>query len=412
MRLFKLNPEIRSYRKLLLLFIISTIILGCIEEFDFENEIFESALVVDATITNESKRQEVKLSKTYQFNEENFENVPESNARVKIKSNGQEFLFEEVEAGKYLSKEAFSAQPTTNYILEIETSNGNRYSSLPSQFTARTQLDDLYVQREVNDDGKDGVSVYVDSFDPSGNSIYYRYEFEETFKIIAPKWRKKDAVIISREFPKCSVSTVPRSDNVITCFRTEYSKGINVTTTEDLNEDRIERHLVYFLSGDDYKISHRYSTLVKQLVITEQAYNYLKTISSFTKEGSLFSQLQTGYLPGNIFSESNSNEKVIGYFQVASISSKRVYFNYADLFPNSPLPPYYTDCTPRAPNLFGDPDCSCCGEIMNFIDGNVLVYLEENMGEFPNGGPFSMVARACGDCTAIGNIEPPEFWVE
>ena len=43
-------------------------------------------------------------------------------------------------------------------------------------------------------------------------------------------------------------------------------------------------------------------------------------------------------------STTNPDDKVIGYFDVASVTSKRIFFNYIDLFPNESLPPYYTEC--------------------------------------------------------------------
>ena len=34
----------------------------------------------------------------------------------------------------------------------------------------------------------------------------------------------------------------------------------------------------------------------------------------------------------------------VGFFEVSSSDEKRVYFNYADLFLNEDLPPYYVTC--------------------------------------------------------------------
>lgn len=48
----------------ILVFIVSSLVLSCIEEYELKTESFEGLLVVEATITDEFKFQEIKLSKT------------------------------------------------------------------------------------------------------------------------------------------------------------------------------------------------------------------------------------------------------------------------------------------------------------------------------------------------------------
>ncbi len=381
--------------------------MACVEEIAFETENFESALVINAVITNEEIHQEILLSRTYRFEEDGP--TPVSNAVVKVVGNNEEFLFEESETGKYVSNVAFSALPNIDYKLQITTGNGKMYSSNQEQLTSITIIDALYAQREINDDGVDGVSMYLDSFDPTGNSKYYRYDYEETFKIIAPEWVSEDLMVVP-DSPNCEVIFVPRPKEQRTCYRTEFSKGINQTNTTNLAEDRVSRHLARFVSSQNYIISHRYSILVKQYIQTEEAYNYLKTINNFSSEGSIFSQLQPGYVLGNIISEGNPLEKVVGFFEVSSVSSKRIFFNYTDFYPNELLPPYIISCQFRAPKQFKD-DGSCGGLITGILNKS-LVYLEPNIGQIPMAGPYLMVDRPCGDCTVLGSSTPPDFWIE
>jgi hypothetical protein len=293
-------------------------LVSCVEEIGFENESFESALVIDATITNEDKQHEVLLSRTYQF--EDREPHPESNATVTISGNGAIYEFEEDEVGRYVSKSTFSAVPNVDYQLQINTNNGRSYASSPTQLTSTTQIDALYAERETNDDDVNGMSIYVDSYDPTGNSKYYRYEYEETFKIIAPEWRNIDLIVLEED-PFCIVGEVDRPDEQEVCYRTETSAALNLASTEGLSEDRLFRHLARFVRSDDYKISHRYSILVKQFVQTEEAHNYYKTLLKFSEEGSLFSQVQPGFVVGNIISENSADEIVIGIFEVSSVTS-------------------------------------------------------------------------------------------
>jgi hypothetical protein len=381
---------------------------GCIEEIEFENEVFESALVIDATITNEDKQHEVFLSRTYAF--EDRDTSPESNATISINGGGTTYAFKEAEAGRYVSQATFSAAPNVDYQLQINTNDGRTYSSSITQLTQVTQIDALYAERETNDDGVNGMSIYVDSYDPSGNSQYYRYEYEETFKIIAPDWKNIDLFVISED-PFCLIGETDRPDEQEVCYRTERSAEINLVSTAGLTEDRLQRHLARFVESDDYKLSYRYSILVKQFIQTAAAHSYFKTLQNFSDEGSLFSQVQPGFVSGNIISESNSAEKVIGFFEVSSVSSKRIFFDYTEFYPNDNLPPYINECPIFTPDRFTEhfTKTEVCGPLINIVKGRVLVYFEHTNFEF---APYRMVPRVCGDCTVLGSSEPPAFWIE
>ena len=212
----------------------------------------------------------------------------------------------------------------------------------------------------------------------------------------------------------CMVKFVPRSQDKRICYRTETSQNINLTSSKGFTEDRVSRFLTRFVRSDDYKISHRYSLLVRQFVHSRDAYGYLEAVSSFSGEGSLFSQVQPGFVAGNIVSEANPDEKVIGFFDVASVSTKRIFFNYDDFYPNEPLPPYINSCQIIAPLqcIPSGHNTYRCGGLINGIERNIIVYRGMNTGQIPLGGQFLMVDRECGDCTALGDIEPPEFWIE
>jgi len=391
---------------------------SCIEEFDFKNESFESALVIDATITNEDKQQEVFISKTYRF-EDGGPN-PESNASVTITGGGSIYEFEEDEAGRYVSKTSFRAMPNVEYQLQISANNGRTYSSGLMRLTPTAEIDALYAIRETNDDGANGMSMYVDTFDPTGNSKYYRYEYEETFKVQPPAFVNLD--LVEDFYPvdlidpcrDCLVKFVFRSQDKRICYRTETSQNINLTNTNGFTEDRVSRFLTRFVRSDDYKISHRYSLLVKQYVHSIEVYNYLEALSNFSGEGSLFSQVQPGFIASNMVSAKNPDEKVIGFFEVASISTKRIFFNYDDFYPNEPLPPYINSCQPKAPKrcVFESLNTFKCGALMSGLRGNTIVYRGMNTGQIPLGGAYLMVDRECGDCTALGDPEPPDFWIK
>jgi len=401
----------KSY-ELMVLIALGLLGYSCVEPFEPQTVTFESALVIGATITNELKFQQVSLSRTFTFEEDALR--AESNANVKIvDDSGNEFIFQESIEGIYVSTVAFAASADSDYKLEITTNDGRSYASQNAQLTAVTQIDQLYAERLTNDDGEEGVAILLNSFDPSGRSKNYRYVYEETYKIIAPNWTTKDLVVVPSgpNVPICAVEVVPREQAEQVCYTTDNSNAIILTDTNGLTEDKVDSFVVRFINRDNYIISHRYSILVKQLVQSNEAYTFFETLNSFSGAESLFSETQPGFLSGNVFSEDDPNEMVLGYFDVASVSEQRIFFNYEDLFPSEPLPPYTIPCVEVAPPLVapGIPP-KCVLSIM--VEVNSVKYVNENDAPQLGEGPFLVVPRECGDCTALGGTEVPEFWEE
>lgn len=387
--------------------VLSILLSNCVEPIDIETTTFDDAIVIEALITNEVKQHEINITRTYRL-EENGP-TPETNADVKIIDDTQTvYTFLETSSGKYISTTAFAAAPDRTYQLTVTTSSGKSYSSNQVKLTSTTEIGDINAVAETNENGTFGVSINVNSFDPTGNSRYYRYEYEETYKIIAPFWSPLNSIVISAD----SVSTEPRTREEKTCFNTLYSSDIIQTQTSGLSEDRVTGKQVRFIASNDFIISHRYSILVKQYVQSLEAFSYFKTLKELSSSESLLSQNQPGFVNSNIVSVNNPNEKVLGFFDVSSVSTKRFFFNFREVFPDNLIsrPPYFIDCNLFAP-LFED-------GLTSIIQSGTLKFNAINSccpGEppiVPGGGPHVMVIPECGDCTTIGTNVVPDFWIE
>lgn len=405
------------------------LVTGCVEEIPLETESFESILIIEATITNENKQQEILLSRSYMF-----DSIPinESNAIVRVIEDAvNTYIFTEVEAGVYKSQTAFAAQPNRNYSLSVVTSDGREYGSTNKQLTQSTSIDNLYVERDFNENGNEGVSVYVDSYDPTGNSKYYRHEYEETYKIIAPLYSPRELISNGVQFPILENDTFQydtiesiidllvelkfRDQQEQVCYKTVKSNTFILENTEAYIEDKLEKYRVRFLNRDSYTIMHRYSILVRQYVQSREAYTFYETLNSFSESETVFTENQSGFLEGNVFSVENKNENVFGFFEVASIDEKRIFFNYSDLFVNESQPDFYIECdeffTPVliredfAHNWISSPLVDAINDGYQFYDENDV----EVSSPFSY-APFRLVLEPCGDCTFLGNNNVPDFW--
>jgi len=411
-------------------FVLCLFIVSCVEEIPLETQTsFDDVLVIEGSLTNELKHQTIKLSKSYRLEAEGPDLV--SNATVIVKDDqGNSYTFSETAPGIYNSLNSFAAQPAINYTLEV-IENGTTYTSTQESFVQPTQIDSLYLQRDFNENNEEGISIYVDTFDPTNNSKYYRYEYEETYKIIVPKYSPLKLNVVNDDFPidpsqfesfqeiqDYLVELVTRDEQVRICYNTVKSNTVIIENTNNFPEDRLDKYRVRFISRDNYIMSHRYSILVKQHVQSPNAYNFYKTLKTLSLSESVFSENQPGFLEGNI-SSNGTNKKVVGYFEVNSVDSKRIYFNYTDEFPNEELPPYYILCEDgRYPQLFRtDPITGFIieSDVQDLINTG-FQYFSVNPEDIPEFSgplfPYLMVPGACGDCTVLGSTTIPDFWEE
>jgi len=412
-------------------------IISCTEEIPLNTESgFESVIVIEAVITNEFKHQEILLTRSFLLEDESP--APENNASVKLlSSNGDSFTFQDTGSGVYKSTNEFQAVPDQIYTLEITTNDGKQYASSGTSLTQETQIDDLFVERDQNENGDEGVSIYINSFDPTNNSKYYRYQYEETYKVIAPLYSPQELIILNNDFfyPPEFLNGFNTIDQVTDfffelqikdeqtqiCYNTVNSNTIILTDTNSIPEDRVERFRVRFLNEENYIISHRYSILVRQYVQSEAAHEYYKTLKEFSTSESILTENQIGFLEGNITAIQNPEEKVVGYFQVSSVDSRRIYFNYSDLYPGEPIPPFYVSCDYTVSPVLLEEDFAhniTNSPVIDALNSNHIFYQIDEYGSTNafispfSHKPFNLVLRPCGDCTLVGDNTVPDFWEE
>ncbi len=391
----------------------SSLFVGCIEEFTPKTEEFSDFLVVEATITNEMKHQKIYLNRTYAFEDETP--LPETNAQVMVLDGASnQHTFVESEPGVYTSTQPFNAVSAADYQLNITTQSGESFSSNRMELPKGSAIDSLYVERIVTDLGEEGVGIFVDNFNDQDASKNYRYEYVETYKIIAPDWNATTLINIPDIICPRTIK-VGREREERTCYTSKSSNDIILASAENFDENRIRRFLVRFINRENYILSHRYSILVRQHVESNQAFSFYSALKEFSSSESVFSETQPGFLEGNLHSNSDTSNKVLGYFDVSKISEKRIFFNYEDLFPGEDLPPYADPCVKAAPKIAeghgADPRCI----LASLVDLDLIRYVTDNpgyTGPQGEGGPFLTVPRICGDCTVLGTTEVPEFWTE
>jgi hypothetical protein len=388
------------------------LLFGCTEPYLLQTKDFEEALVIEATLTNELKIQEIKLSKTYKLEENGPEFVEDANIVIEDDL-GTMYSFVEADE-KYESTTAFQAIPGRKYKLTINV-EGKTYVSTPELLSSANPIQSIE-NNDINYLGVRGVEIKVKAFDPTNSSKYYRYEYEETYKIIAPRWIANTVNINTST--KMLIIT-PRTYEARVCYSTKKSDDILVYNTTNLSEDRVD-YMVRFIPVSNPIIMHRYSILVKQYVQNLAAHTYYNTLKKIAKNtGSILSQNQPGFFSGNITCQTNPNEKVIGFFDVSTVSSQRIFFNFEDVFPNTMKPDYFYDCFDNCleaerlncPGVYKYcfAPINCSGELVeSYLNSNPQTFLF-----FSGPDDFSLISLVpppCGDCTTFSSNIIPPFW--
>ena len=402
-----------TYKHIASIAIILFFTIGCVEPFDFESKNFDSLIVVNGVLTDELKFQKIFLANTTPIDEST--ESPETGAIVKVIDDlGSEYLFVENESGTYISTEAFGIIEGVNYTLNVKTRNGREYSSEPASITSGKKPVEVRAVNRINDLGDLGVDILVSSIDETNSSKYYRYEYEETYKIIAPYWAALDIVLGPEVTCGVPFDFQPKTTEQEVCYNTVYSNRIIQTNTLGLDGDNVGDFSVRFIPISNDIIHHRYSILVKQYVQSREAHAYYEKLNSFIEEGNLFTQIQAGFIQGNMYSVSDrDNENVLGFFEVSTVVEERIFFSFEDIFQDIERPDSL--CNLFAPTVLTRGG-SC--NLYTYLEQGYMYYTDNPdpgtgnvTGNF-GPGPYIIVSPECGDCTVLGSAEVPSFWID
>jgi hypothetical protein len=432
-----------KFRPRIVLGFISILIFGaCLDELEMEtlHEDGEqsAALVVEAVLTDEAITQKVYLSRSslrldletdtvynpyIPLGSRPIESVDmESGATVRVLGdNGAEYRFTEGEEGIYLSNQQFALEMGVSYTLEIQTGNGVEYESDPLIVQGRAQLTNVYAEKAISDSGEEGIAIYVDSEPQQGNTQFYRYAYEETYKVVAPNWLPYDFELTEYDNsvapPKYNLEIVERKVQNRICYNTVSSTTIEQLSTSGNPNSSISKHRVRFIGKDNFIISERYSILVQQQVQSADAYSFYETLKSFSQSDNIFSQIQPGAIYANVYRKDGTSENVLGYVEAVGVSDQRLFFNFDDFFLEEELPEFPFNCNPMTARIYNPPPPPSCPEdLLSRLENGTVTYFGNYSEDLvPNAicpGPYLFVPRICGDCTLLGSNVEPDFWVE
>lgn len=379
---------------------------GCIQKFQPNiTSPTTGYLVVEGIINSGGGPAKVNLSRTTMLTDSTM--AHETGSTVQVEGNDNSvYPFTEQGNGVYGTSQLILSNSQL-YRLDIKTKDGKQYLSTYSTPKTTKPIDSVNWNTT-----RDGVQVYVNTHDPTNNSIYYKWDYVETWEFHPPYITSlsydtlKDAngnPLFAGNQPQLYI----HNNNVVnysinTCWRNALSTDIITASSVKLSSDIIADFPVSFIPQGSDKLSVEYSILVNQYSLSADAYNFLQLMKLNTEEtGSIFST-QPSQLQGNIHSVSNAAEIVIGYVSFSSMTSKRIFIYNADL----------TNWTVV--------DNSMCTQIVlknqqddvsTAFNSGLLPTTPVSL-EFATGNviTFNAAFPPCVDCRVLGTNQKPSFW--
>ncbi len=420
--------------------------ISCIEQVDLAIGSVESTrdiLIIEGTLTNEVKNHRITVTRMDTITDLEVDTLInpflptfdierdlvryEENASVVVTDDlGNAFTFEETDPGNYESITPFSAESGVAYQLNVITSDNRSFSSTPTRIEGTSIIEELYAEKIINDNGEEGIGIFVDNTAQSGDVTNLRYRYDETYKIIAPFW--DELAFKLSNYDPCALPVVtydleivPRETEQRVCYGNKSSNTIVQAQQTNPESIGLNRFMVRFIDRNDFILSHRYSIEVTEMVTSQESFAFYDLLNNFSEAGNIFTQIQPGFLEGNMSANDGSQGTVLGFFDVVSQSKKRLFFNYTDFYPNEELPDYPYPCFEQSSPESHASRCatglsggSCPLSIIEGVNLDLFTYVRNNDGLAVGGcpGPYVYVFKLCGDCTALGSNIEPEFWTE
>lgn len=358
------------------------LLCSCVEPFQPDIRDYSNLLVVDGFLTTEYPAARVKLARSFPY-DQNKQGI-ETGALVSVVSkNGSEIILSEKSPGQYYSDNSFMPEPGETYKLSIKPANGGNYESGWQSLIPSQEIDSIYYVADVAKPGNYGISegihIYVDAHGAEEDSRYYKWEWEETWEILAP------------------VNLPPKNSP---CYQSSVSSIMEVSSTANLRENAIKEKKLFFIPVTQPKLNRRYSLNVKQYALTRDNYVYLEKLKKINEASGGFFDPIPAALTGNIRNTEQASEPVLGIFEASAVTTRRIFINREQL-PFRYIDSGFSDCVNMeiSKSDYKDDivrDWIYVFEYFNYQLNDTLVFLVN--------------ARKCYDCETVGTRIIPEYW--
>lgn len=371
---------------------------SCINEYkipDTVSESYKEELVIQGRILS-GDNSAIYISRTSPFgSKEQLEQfIPNAEVRI-ISQKG------------YESEPAIYNEQQRQYTLNTaELPQGDHYAVkvILDGETYQSEFQPLQDSPEIDSitykESEDGISIHVTTFNTEDGGRGYMWTYEEDWEFHADI----DFADPTGKFlyNKDKYPVEVNKNPYYYCWGNQKSSNIMIYSTENLKENTVKEHELLRIPIEDIRISYVYSILVKQWVLSNDAYRYFRTMKSYTEEaGSLFAPLPSEIV-GNMKCTSNPNIKVKGYVIAANVVEKRVFIHESDF---KSIHSEYENCSWQSNANWLNWE-KAWQDMLN--NGTVVIYTSS--GKLDNNS--ILYRKPCFDCmqTKGATKKRPDFW--
>lgn len=337
-------------------------------------------LVVEGMITDHYRVNKIKLSRSMTVGKPLVRKAVKGAVVTITDEKGTVTTLKEFPAGTYSTDSTkFRGRVGGSYSLNIKINNVN-YETDFIEMKPVPPVDSLYYEkviiiasRDIND-VEEGCKIYVDSYDPNRECLFFRWDYTET-------WEYR----------------IPYNVTNKICYVTERSDEVLIKNTSLYSQARVSKYPILFISNKTDRLKERYSILVNQYSLNESEYNFWEKVQNISENVGGLYDITPIAISSNIRCNTNPEETVLGYFSVSAVTQKRLFI-YDHFFG---LPNFVTYCA--TDTLIGKlPETGL----------NTEFWVIEDYGDEPL--PFWIITifKECADCSTRGTKVKPPFWDE
>lgn len=366
---------------------------GCIYPFDLDESFYEGGLVVEGDILVGGVTH-IKLSTVQPLSGVATGETPQGVVWVEDE-NGREYRDAGQLPGSSFSIDMSDAPSNVRYCLRIRLSR-------PVQGSSSTDFrtDWLVVQKapsidsiEYDNDGQN-VNVRFSLSSPDGSGCF-RWDYEEIWEFHAAV--HTDIMYNYGKGTYSEYSKVMEFGNpYYWCWGYASSTQAGIAIAKSTGGERLVDRPLLSIPRTSEKLQQLYYVKIIARDISEECYEYLHTIQvNSTSTGSLTTP-DPSQIVGNIRSDSDSTEVVLGYIEACSVATKELFID--NKFYRQPP---FTWETQTLPN-----DTA----VLDFYYRNNFRPFEMNPGGGDN-PTYNWGPQRCLDCVAAGGTKnKPDFW--
>jgi len=367
---------------------------ACIEEFIPPSVKIKSNryITVNGIIYNDDSLKTIILSRSIDAWEPDSLYKMVKNAQVEIIDDlDNKVTFYQSEDGIYQS--LFHPQHKRSYQLHIIDEFGDEYLSEQVKMEITPEIDSIYWKMNTNPDSEgeqnQGIDIMIATHEDVHKYSYYRWELTEAWEI---------RTLYRSVYKYIDGNIIPTNEIPYSCWIENSPADIIIGNTESFSRNQITNKVIQVIPFVQNKLHIRYSIQVRQYALDKKAYKFWDNLQNSNEtSGSLFDPQPTE-IKSNIMKINDSEEPVMGYFDIYEVKKKRIFIDRDEIPIVKGISSGYLHC-----------------ETVTIEEKQVAEFMRRgyHIYGFIRSGPetlYVVTIRDCSDCRTRGSENKPTFW--